>query len=474
MTIATLRFTLADQRAFARLSGDFNPVHVDPVAARRVAAGEPIVHGMHLLLRALDARFKRGQAPGRCSVSARFQRPALLGESIQVEATAHDRLTLTLEGADPLVEVALGNKEAAADAEWPGSIRGARGRATTTPRIRAFADISSARGAIEFSDTPAIRRAFPHLARRLGGDTVAAMAGLSRLVGMECPGRDSLLSAVDLDVMPNAAASRLTWRVSKADERFGLIRLEVSSACIRGTVDAFLRPPPASMPTFASVAAQVAPGEFAGQRALIVGGSRGLGAATALIVASGGGAPLITFTTGTAEVAALQRDARRSGRRIEALRFDILNDPIARLAHASGRFGATHLYFFATPRIFARRREPFDAALFRRFAAFYVTGFADVCAAAHGSSPLDVFYPSSTALDQHVRELTEYSAAKAAGEMLCGMLQTTTPGLRILVRRLARVATDQTASLIPARALDPVTTMLPIVREMHRHGGGHS
>ena len=474
MTIATLRFTLADQRAFARLSGDFNPVHVDPVAARRVAAGEPIVHGMHLLLRALDARFKRGQAPGRCSVSARFQRPALLGESIQVQATAHDHLTLTLEGADPLVEVALGNKEAAADAAWSGSIRRGRGRATRTPRIRAFADISSAQGAIEFSDTPAIRRAFPHLARRLGGATVAAMAALSRLVGMECPGRDSLLSAVDLDVTPNAAASRLTWRVSKADERFGLIRLEVSSACIRGTVDAFLRPPPASTPAFASVAAQLATGEFVGQRALIVGGSRGLGAATALIVSSGGGASLVTFTSGTAEVAALQRDARRSGRRIEALRFDILNDPIARLAHASSRLGATHLYFFATPRIFARRREPFDAALFRRFAAFYVTGFADVCAAARGSSPLDVFYPSSTALDQHIRELTEYSAAKAAGEMLCGMLQTTTPSLRILVRRLARVATDQTASLIPARALDPVTAMLPIVREMQRAGGAHS
>jgi acyl dehydratase len=47
--IATLRFTPADQRAFARWSGDFNPVHLDPVAARLVAAGEPIVHGAHLL-----------------------------------------------------------------------------------------------------------------------------------------------------------------------------------------------------------------------------------------------------------------------------------------------------------------------------------------------------------------------------------------------------------------------------------------
>jgi nucleoside-diphosphate-sugar epimerase len=110
--------------------------------------------------------------------------------------------------------------------------------------------------------------------------------------------------------------------------------------------------------------------------------------------------------------------------------------------------------------------------LFRRFAAFYVTGFADVCAAARASSSLNVFYPSSTALDEHVRELTEYSAAKAAGEMLCGMLQASTPNVRIVVRRLPRVATDQTASLVPLRALDPVTAMLPIVREMHRAGGG--
>jgi len=50
----TIRFTSADQRRFATLSGDVNPVHLDAVASRRVAAGEPIVHGMHLLLRALE------------------------------------------------------------------------------------------------------------------------------------------------------------------------------------------------------------------------------------------------------------------------------------------------------------------------------------------------------------------------------------------------------------------------------------
>src|SRR5580658_3156797 len=47
-------FTLADQIAFAELSGDNNPVHVDPMLARRSLFGEPIVHGIHMLMWGLD------------------------------------------------------------------------------------------------------------------------------------------------------------------------------------------------------------------------------------------------------------------------------------------------------------------------------------------------------------------------------------------------------------------------------------
>ena len=38
--------------------------------------------------------------------------------------------------------------------------------------------------------------------------------------------------------------------------------------------------------------------------------------------------------------------------------------------------------------------------------------------------------------------------------------------IRVLVARLPRVATDQTTTLVPVSAADPVETMLPIVREM--------
>ena len=47
--MATRRFTLEDQFAFAALSGDKDPLHLDPVAARRTMIGAVVVHGVHLL-----------------------------------------------------------------------------------------------------------------------------------------------------------------------------------------------------------------------------------------------------------------------------------------------------------------------------------------------------------------------------------------------------------------------------------------
>ena len=43
------------QASFAAVSGDSNPIHLDPLAARRSLAGGAVVHGIHALLWALDS-----------------------------------------------------------------------------------------------------------------------------------------------------------------------------------------------------------------------------------------------------------------------------------------------------------------------------------------------------------------------------------------------------------------------------------
>ncbi len=51
-------FTSEDQIAFAELSGDYNPLHMDAVASRRMLFGSQVVHGIHTLLWALDCYSK--------------------------------------------------------------------------------------------------------------------------------------------------------------------------------------------------------------------------------------------------------------------------------------------------------------------------------------------------------------------------------------------------------------------------------
>jgi acyl dehydratase len=458
MKSRTMRFTLADQGRFARLSGDVNPIHVDFVAARRIAAGEPIVHGMHAVLRALDELVTRNA--GSVTISARFERPILVGEMVQLTKTGTDAIAFVLDDGRPLVTVRLERtkRDRAAATVPEGNVPPSPPSAQ--PRVWTIGDIGGAAGIVGFTPSTALAQLFPRATQAFGTHAIAAIAAISRVIGMECPGRNSLIAGVTLRVDRGVESRRLQWRVARVDSRFGLVCIEVGSGGLRGTVDVFVRPAPVSAVSWQSVAAAVAANAFAGQRALVIGGSRGLGAATAQLVIAGGGACLATFAAGKDEAAVLRRNLARAGRRLQIARLDVTRDSTVGFSRLCKRFRPTHLYYFATPRIFGRRRDPFDTERFRTFADVYVSAFATVCGAAIDAArpPLTVFYPSTTTLDSvPARELTELNASE--------------PRVRIHAKRLPRTATDQTASLVPVPAADPIAVMLPILLALHRDPG---
>ena len=77
-------FTWQDQIAFAEFSGDHNPLHMDPVVARRSIFGAPAVHGIHSLLWALDMWLKRHRSPVSLrSIKVSLPKPVMLNEPVQ-------------------------------------------------------------------------------------------------------------------------------------------------------------------------------------------------------------------------------------------------------------------------------------------------------------------------------------------------------------------------------------------------------
>ena len=84
-----LDFTLRPEAAFIyRLSGDINPLHVDPDVAAKAGFTKPIMHGLGTYGVACRALIKAycGFDPARFkSISARFSAPAYPGDVIRIE-----------------------------------------------------------------------------------------------------------------------------------------------------------------------------------------------------------------------------------------------------------------------------------------------------------------------------------------------------------------------------------------------------
>ena len=79
-------------RAFAELSGDFNPVHLDAAFAANTRFGRPIVHG--LLTASLISTVVGTRLPGQGSIyvsqSLRFRAPVFVGDTVRAEAEVRE------------------------------------------------------------------------------------------------------------------------------------------------------------------------------------------------------------------------------------------------------------------------------------------------------------------------------------------------------------------------------------------------
>ena len=86
---AVLEYKVAqNQAALYRLSGDYNPLHIEPAFAKKAGFGEPILHGLCSLgisVRLVLKQYASGTAATYRACQARFVKPVLLGQTLVVE-----------------------------------------------------------------------------------------------------------------------------------------------------------------------------------------------------------------------------------------------------------------------------------------------------------------------------------------------------------------------------------------------------
>jgi NADP-dependent 3-hydroxy acid dehydrogenase YdfG len=473
-SLAQKTFGILDQKQFAAVSGDHNPMHLDENAARRSQAGAPVVHGINLLLWALDVvATARPNLPPLRGLRADFKKFVYLNEPVHTVlskfGTGAARLRVLVDGdLKSVFDLEFGVGEAVAP-DWPSASLETQ-PFLPEPLSLNLEQISSLSGRVAFRMTTEDAEAhFPAATKWLGAKLIRGLAATSHLVGMVCPGLLSIYNELSIKtcVVSGQREEGIAFRVTRIDPRFGFMKVDqqIAVAGFNGTVTSFVRTPPVQQATMQSLEGLVGRDEFAGSLALIVGGSRGLGELTAKLIATGGGRVLVTWHSGKDDAFRVADEIRSCGGKCETLHYDARASAVEQLASLAEN--PTHAYYFATPSIFRPQADTYSSRRFNEFLAVYVDGLWRLTQTLRArQAKISIFYPSSIAVTERPPGMTEYAMAKVAGEFLCADINTYLAPTHVTVKRLPRLPTDQTTSLTAVETDSPVNVMLPIVREV--------
>ncbi len=452
-----------DQSVFAELSGDFNPVHIDPVHARRTIFGQVVSHGVHNALRALELYLETLKGVTHVErIAATFKNPLFLEEraAVDFQQVKESLVLLTLKcGTVEILDIRLNLKMGPLQQK---PIHLTPPIFNQAPLKRSFSQLVKEEGDIELKgDKDHIENLFPCCVRSLGVDGVARLLCLTRLVGMQCPGLHSLFSGFDVSFSAVRTNEPTHYRVIQADERISRISMSVDGGGMTGNVSAFMRPAPVLQPDMETVGKLITGYPFRGIQALIIGGSRGLGEISAKIIAAGGGDVAITYLTGEDDASRVSKEISRQGGSCRTLHLDVSEPSQSIISLCRENWLPTHLLYFATPRISARKSETAKD----QFTEVYSRGVEKVVDVLFErfSGPLTLFYPSSIYVTEAPSDLADYATAKAEGERTVSKLAEGQENLRVTIERLPPLATDQTASLLNVAVRDPLETMVGVL-----------
>lgn len=463
-------FRMENQVQFAEFSGDFNPMHMSLAASRRTQAGSPAVHGMHQVLWALDTLRQFLPADRHIErLRAQFRNFLLIDEDARLslieQTEAAVRLCITAQSTictDLVITLASGG----CDFDDPVSGPPPDFAELGVCQNLSFDEAETAGGnlSIRFGAHEA-QSLFPGAVALIGVTRVTALGALSRLVGMVCPGLHSLFSSLDIGIA-KVQGEGLQFSISHADRRFSFLRQAVKGGGIEGTIKTFLRPPPTSQPHVADIQPIISRNEFAHSIALVVGASRGLGEFTAKTIGAGGGRVIATYHVGGDECDKVAHEIRSCGGVCDILSLDV-RKPIAQQLETMPAT-PTSMYYFATAKIFGRQNHLFDAERFNELTQIYLSGFFNLCSylRSSGLQSLRIFYPSSIAVESRPLDMGMYAMAKAVGEMLCEDISRSWPEFKVIVRRLPRLVTDQTATVLNVPSSPVEDVLLPIIRKV--------
>jgi NAD(P)-dependent dehydrogenase (short-subunit alcohol dehydrogenase family)/acyl dehydratase len=451
---STFRLTHEHLHRFAEASGDRNPLHIDPDYARRTPFGRCISHGALVAIAALgaaDAQALRGLR----SLVIQFKQPVFPDEAsaVSLVETSEEKTRIEVTGRGRLA-AAISFTSDGAEVPVHAFSTHEQLPQRDSPRHYTFEEL--AKPDVSVREPYGCRLdVLTSLAAELGAGAVPDgvliwLAGASYTIGMLLPGRDALFVGARIVGSPAVEPGTLTASIGAADDRTGLMSVEASldqtDPGARMTLHAFLRPPiPA--PDRSSIGHYLPPSkELSGQNVLIVGASRGLGAAVCGAFATQGAAVWAAFARSAEEAEGLR--AEFGIEQVRPIQFDAEDAEESRRAFEKLRAEAGTLdgvVLCAAPPLYETAIHPAASEEMLRFLhaslAMSLVPLAEALQLLRAEGWLVIV--SSSALDDPPDAWPHYVVAKAALEGLAAYCARRTEA-RVLVVRAPKMWTDST------------------------------
>lgn len=448
MFLKKKKFDYNDQKNFALLSGDFNPIHLNRIKARKYFTGQIIVHGINVFLYLLEILVEKNFY-FLANYKIKFKKYIKVDEHFYIYWDNKKKyITAQNKNNEVLCEVRCTE----------------RGFFSNNYLVKKENDIwnsiplnlvsdyeinNNTFSCIHSGKKTHAKFLYPNLTKLLGANIVFEIAGLSAIIGMRYPGLRSIFLGLNLSFLEKKGNKKKVQLTNET--RFGLVRLQYKGINIQSNLEACFRPQETKLKSYLDLKAKVNHNiDMQNIKVLIVGGSRGIGAVTAIILSIYNCDVTITYYKCKEEAYFIKNEIERNGRSIKIFQLDITKK--SSLEKVSNIYN--QVYYFATPKILKNSSPHFDEKLYYLFHSFYVEGLKNILKKCYSKNLLYFMYPSTDFISSNEKGFKEYIKAKLEGEKVCEKFNGLMKGLKINKPRIPQVLTDQTQSLIPKNYSD--------------------
>lgn len=437
---------------FSKISGDFNPVHLNEEYASKTMFGSQIVYGVYQVMLCLDAVAKELKVPFFISsVKAEFKRALSVNQSFEIETDINDKkVTAYVKGESVLSKVVF-SYENVPNVGFLSPIEDFETKPAVPNRETRFRWKES----IRFHEK-LCKLLFPHATQYVHTLNLGVLLTSTRIIGMKYPGLNSIFKSIDLKFSLQTG-EYISCEGMPKESLFGECVVHVSAPFAEGQLCAFFRPEIVHQNTFEVLMNKNMHADFSRQRALIVGATRGIGLQCLRLLSLGGAQTMFTYYKPEQEADEIADDLKRHGFSSSGIYFDINHQDEETLEKIKA-FAPTHLYYFATPKI-SSDVKTLNEERFQLFCHYYIFALHNLSHQLKTSGLKNIFTPSSIAITELPKDMVEYAFAKATMEYWGGVFEK--QRFFVYMPRFPRIKTAQTQTLLPVDAADAEDILFP-------------